>query len=390
MVLFLDFENDKINMTFHPVPKSKAKKYKVKIYAKNLSEKLEKVHVYTSKDWDLKKDVENSHDFTINYVFYNQVAKKIQKKQYLPNKIELFFSVVMNENELVANNSFIIHFVRYIPKLLNIKGWVNGEKLQKIWFTSGNNPNKKLVDPKLDAITWEWITQESSEVKSEFDDFHKDTTTKLKESNSAWSNKIQESLQGEIKKMANDGLVTKPTKGNKTTTFGVTSTNILDLKGEKIPLYEKYYFSSQSFNGAFDLGVHYFYDGIDDFIAAIANFNYHVFATGKLEYIERYLMDDYIRIKVEKLHYYVKDGFDFVDDDPNEPSQPLGYWKISDDGSTVEVLKDAPDSNLLKEYFEVTNKDYRNYRDDHKKGYDYYLYSTLHEENVNITFDYES
>ncbi|MCX8533186.1 DUF6402 family protein [Chryseobacterium luquanense] len=387
MVLFLDFENDKINMTFHPVPKSKAKKYKVKIYAKNLSEKLEKVHVYTSKDWDLKKDVENSHDFTINYVFYNQVAKKIQKKQYLPNKIELFFSVVMNENELVANNSFIIHFVRYIPKLLNIKGFVNGEKLQKTWFKEGNNSNKKFVDPKLDAVTWEWITQESSEVNSEFGDFHSETTSKLRQPNSAWSNKIQESLQGEINKMINDGIVIKPTKGNKTTTFGVTDTNILDYNGEKVPKYEKYYFNSQPFNGNFDLGIHIIKEGIDDFIAAIANFNYHVFATGKLEYIDRLLMDDYIRIKVEKLHYYVKDGFDFVDDNPKKPSQPLGFWKVCNDGKTVEIQREEPDSDLKKEYYVVTNKDYRNYRDDHKKGYDFYLYSTLHTENVNIIFD---
>ena len=39
---------------------------------------------------------------------------------------------------------------------------------------------------------------------------------------------------------------------------------------------------------------------------------------------------------------------------------------------------------VKEEYFEVTNKSYRDYRDDHGMGYNYHVYSTLNIQPVNI------
>lgn len=387
MTIFLEFENDNLTVTFHPIPDSKATKFKLKIYAKNVIENLEKKHVYTSNEWDLLQDKENSHNFSIDYKLYNLIAKKVVGSGFLPNQIELYFSIEVDGKEYEVQNTCKVHLVRYIPKLLNLKGWENGEKLQKIWFTKGNNSDKKKVNPELNAVTWDWIISESSEVNNEFNKLHNETRIALNQSNSLWSNNVQKALQNEIAKMFTEGFAIRPTKNNKTTTFGTSLDNIVEYRGEKIPQFEKYYFNHKAFSGFWDLGWHYLVDGIDDFIAAIANFNFHVYATGELKYIERSFdfLDDYITVKVNKLHYYVKDAFDFVDDNPSEPSQPLGYWKVSEDGTTVEVERSAPSNK--KEYFEVTNLDYRNYRDDHKMGYDFYLYSTIHEETVNIEFD---
>ena len=304
----------------------------------------------------------------------------------MPNVIVFSFSILIGRNENESQGECKVHFVRYIPKLLNIKGWTNAENLQKIWFTKGNNENKKNVNPELDAITWEWITSESSEVNEEYLEFLNDNKIQLDSIALIRNNNVQTALKNEINKMVTAGLAEIPTAVKPKIKFGTNSNQIVNNNNEKMPLFEKYYYNSKSFSGIWDLGKHYLRDGIDDFIAAIANFNFHVFATGNLEFVEAgYITSEHIKVNVTKLYFYVKDSFDFIDDDPNASSQPLGYWKISEDGSTVEVEKDSPSNR--NEYFEVTNKSYRDYRDDHSKGYDFYLYSTLHEVSVNLSYN---
>ncbi|VXC01621.1 conserved hypothetical protein [Flavobacterium sp. 9AF] len=385
-MVLLNFENDNVSVTFKVDPKIQENEYKIKTYARNGITNGTKTLIATSESFALNKNDENVQNFTIDYVFYNKAAKKINNNKALPNVIVFTFSILIGKNENESQGDCKVHFVRYIPKLLNIKGWINAEKLQKIWFTKGNNADKKKVFPELNAITWQWITSESREVNEEYLEFLNDNKNQLNAMSLIRNNNVQNALKNEINKMVTAGLAEIPTAIKPKIIFGVQSNQVVNHNNEKMPLFEKYYYNSKSFSGIWDLGKHYLREGIDDFIAAIANFNFHVFATGSLEYVEGgYITSEHIKVNVTKLHFYIKDSFDFVDDDPNASSQPLGYWKISDDGSSVEVEKDSPSN--ANEYFEVTNKSYRDYRDDHRMGYDFYLYSTLNEVNVNLSFN---
>ncbi len=385
MIFSLAYGKETAVVKFMVTKKMKVTKYAIKVYAKNHLTAQEKKYVYTTSQFAVDKDKENEKEIPIDYIFYNSSAKKIVQNGALPNQIEFTFGILFdNGTESPVSNTCLVHFVKFIPKLLNIKTWSNGEYLQKIWFTKGLNTDKKLRAPELDAITWDWIINESSEVNEEYIEFLNSTKASLNDSNLVYSNSVQNSLIQEIKKMATDGYAIIPTENNPITTFGTQSNIVIDYKSEKMPIFEKYYFNSKSFSGIWDLGKHYIRDGIDDFIAAIANFNYHVFAIGNLKFIKGKILKDSIEVNVTKLVFYVKDAFDFVDDNASEPSQPLGYWKISENGTDISVVKDKPSD--IKSYFEVTNKSYRDYRDEHNKGYDFYLYSTLNEVSVNLSF----
>jgi hypothetical protein len=385
MIFSLAYGKETALITFQVTKTLKATKYAIKVYAKDHLTLQEKKLVHTTNQLPVNKDTENEKEIPIDYIFYNSAAKKIVQNGSLPNQIEFTFGVLFDDGkESIVSNSCLVHFVKFIPKLLGIKGWVNGESLQKIWFTKGLNSNKKLTDPELNAITWNWIVNESLEVKEEYEEFLNDTKNNLNTSNMLYSSNIQNSLVQEIRKMITDGYTSMPTESNPTVSFGTQSNIIIYYKNEKIPTFEKYYFNSKSFSGAWDLGKHYIREGIDDFIAAIANFNYHVFAMGNLKFHKGKILKDSVEANVTKLVFYVKDAFDFVDDDASEPSQPLGYWKISETGTQVSVVKDKPSD--IKNYFEVTNKSYRDYRDKHNMGYDFYLYSTLNEVSVNLSF----
>jgi Family of unknown function (DUF6402) len=385
MIFSLAYGKETAVITFQVTKKLKVTKYAIKVYAKDHLTVQEKKHVHTTTQFPVDKDKENEKEIPIDYIFYNSAAKKIVQNGSLPNQIEFTFGILFDDGkESIVSNTCLVHFVKFIPKLLNIKGWVNGENLQKIWFTKGLNSNKKLRAPELDAITWDWIVKESSEVKEEYEEFLNDTKNSLSASNIMFSTNVQNSLIQEIKKMITDGYTSMPTESNPSVAFGTQSNIIIDYKNEKVPIFEKYYFNSKSFSGIWDLGKHYVREGIDDFIAAIANFNYHVFAMGNLKFLKGKVLKDSIEVNVTKLVFYVKDAFDFVDDDTSGPSQPLGYWKISETGTQVNVVKDKPSD--IKNNFEVTNKSYRDYRDEHNKGYDFYLYSTLNEVSVNLNF----
>ncbi len=374
----LEFEKDEVKITFTPEEGVKKKTYKVNVYAQNKTDGGGKKLVYTSKAFNLIKEG-NLYRIWIDYVLYNIAAKKIVKSgKSLPNIIDFSFKILIGETESEIQNTVTVHFVRYIPKLLNILDFKNGEKLQRVWFTKGNNIDKKKVNPEVGIITWNWATAESAQVKGEATEFIADTYSSL---SSYFNNKVKSSLKGEINRMIAEGLTSLPTPNNPKTTFGITDASIINYKGEKLPKYEKYYFNSKPFSGFWDIGLHYAFDGLDDFIASLANFNYHMFATGELVYDQgNRFFSPSIKIKIKQLGVYIKDSWDYIDK-PNEPSQELGYWKIKDD-NTVEIKRSEEGDSS---YYHVTNKSYQDYRNDHGVGYNYYLYSTIHYQSINAS-----
>ncbi len=385
--MVLEFEKDELFVEFKTSKGVTATTYNMHVCATNKSDGGDAVKVYISKNESLKEG-NNRWRIKIDYVFYNKVAKRVVVPgKPLPNIIDFIFKVVIEKEETKIVGQVSVHFVRYIPKLLNILGWTNGEKLQRIWFTEGNLIKRETEAPKLNIITWNWVMQSSDEAKEEYIEFRKDTLDKL---NSFFDNNIKRSLKSQINKMAKEGLATIPTKNNPRTKFGVYSEEIITESthrfphGEKLPKFEKYYFNSKSFSGPFDLGKHYLRNlmELDDFIATLATFNYHVLASGYLSYKKGgYFSADYIEVTVDTLGFYVKDSFDFIDDNPNV-SQPLGFWKIISDRK-IEVVKDAHNKD---QYYEITNKSYRDYRDAHSMGYNFHLYSTIFRVEALVSF----
>ncbi|WP_298547670.1 DUF6402 family protein [uncultured Aquimarina sp.] len=378
--MVLDFGNDKAYVKFTPEKDVKATSYTIKVFALNKTDGGTKKHVYTSKSYTLNKKGENRWYKVIDYSFYNAVAKKVASSgKVLPNIIEFSFKIVLDDEEEEVPDIYEVHFIRYIPALMSIKGWTNAVNLQKIWFTKGKNDDKKSVDPEIDAFTWSWVVAESSQVNGEYEEFFRDTKNEL---DAYFNNNVKKALKGEIRKMIPKGLATLPDASNKTTSFGTFDTAIETYRSEKMPKFEVYYFNSKPFSGFWDLGLHYAFDGIDDFIATLANFNYHVAAKGQLEYDAGGMFSSpSTKIKVQELAFFIKDNFDFVDDDPNEPSQPLGYWKIK---SKTELEVERSEPSNVGDYYEVTNKSYRDYRDVHNMGYDFHVYSTLNKQTVDI------
>lgn len=378
--MVLDFENDKAYVKFTPEKDVEATSYTIKVFASNKTDGGAKKHVYTSKSYTLNKEGENSWYIVIDYWYYNAVAKKVASSgKVLPNIIEFSFKIVLDDNEEEVPDMYEVHFIRYIPALMSIKGWSNAVNLQKIWFTKGNNDDKASVDPEIDAFTWSWVVSESNQVKGEYEEFFKDTKNEL---NAFFGNNVKSALKGEIRKMIPKGLATLPDASNKTTSFGTFDTAVETYRSEKMPKFEVYYFNSKPFSGFWDLGLHYAFDGIDDFIATLANFNYHVAAKGQLVYDPGGTFSSpSTKIKVQELAFFIKDNFDFVDDDPNEPSQPLGYWKIQ---SKTELEVERTEPSNVGDYYEVTNKSYQDYRNVHNMGYDFHVYSTLNKQTVDI------
>lgn len=59
----------------------------------------------------------------------------------------------------------------------------------------------------------------------------------------------------------------------------MTNPSEINEKIEKIPLFDKYYYDHYAFGGTGDLGWHYLKDGLNEFMAAVANFKFHVYST---------------------------------------------------------------------------------------------------------------
>lgn len=395
----LEFEEDKVNLIFE-IDAEGAVAYHVHIYAKDKTNNGSKKKVHTSEKY-LLAGKDNHYWIVMDYVFYDKVAKLVATSgKPLPNKIEFFFELeveIQSDDQCAIekeelSETLTLHFVRYIPKLMNIRGFTNGEYLLRLWFTLGSNIDKATVDPEIEAISWDWAMSESFIARMEYNDFK----FKIFKNLNAWfSNKTKMLLRSEIDKMVAEGLINLPTKDNPRVPFGVLDNQIIEYKNEKRPKFEKYYFAYERFKGGYDLGRHCLVDGIDDFMASIASFRFRALAIGELVYDEGYFSDE-IDIHIKQLGFYIKDNFDFIDDDPSKPSQPLAYWKIVDEDSveiSIDILAEMGlDISNYTGYYELTNKLFRDYRDDHasyEEGYNYHLYSDVHIDNVDITLKYK-
>jgi hypothetical protein len=152
-------------------------------------------------------------------------------------------------------------------------------------------------------------------------------------------------------------------------------------------------------------------DDVNELRGALANFNVHVIAEGRVE-----VTDKSIVFFPTQLAFYLEDSYDFNDGGIVIVSQVLGYWgfggliadpaegfntnmKLNREmnsiyfgagaGATPEQVAKKKEDSLRryrelesKHYILVQNSDFRDYRDAEKKGGDFRVYSDVLYESV--------
>lgn len=252
-----------------------------------------------------------------------------------------------------------IHFVVLIPKIMNRLGWKMSEKAQIEWFTEKGTNYPWEAMPKLDYYALGGLMH-----FEKFKEFYNEHIND-------WKNeKAIELLKERIIDMQKHEIIEFPTSNNPITEFGTFSGEIKEkvikpeeLNGgettEKMPLFEKYYMQSMPYEESK-------FKKLDDFFGAVANCNIRFAAKGFLHY-----NNGKIKVEIKKIAVYVKDGFDYVGE------QPLGSWSYK----SMRAYKFGADAG-------ISNRSYRDYRYDTKMGQDCYKYSNLYKYDVNYPLFY--
>jgi hypothetical protein len=383
-----EFSNDRLEFTMIINRALVNKKAQIDIIAEALSPASSSKYIIHQKFFKTNQEI-FMYFFECKYYIYDRIAKQlVGENNKLPTQINIYMklSIFDDENNLLAEKDcedfYRIHFIRYMPDLMDLKKWYVAKNLQNIWFSSKKNDDftKKNPGPLVDQIEWRWIMK-FPEVAYEF--------LKLDKNQIALSYKIQGNIRTEIDKMIKFGCAELPTEEKRETKFGYFGNRYREIDERKktkwtedAPLFENFYHTNHDFND-WDLGQQYIQNfGADESLAAIGQFSFHVYATGTLKYISANKTEVYI----ESLVYYLWDRFNFTND-KGKPDECLGLWKIKDKDNgendfTVYIPQITPDKTGK---YEVTNNCYNSYRDDHQMGGDFVVYSTRHVKEI---YDY--
>lgn len=223
-----------------------------------------------------------------------------------------------------------------IPKIMDSKGWNNGAKLMRTWFSRSPSvcPSYGPADTstiKMDA----WVLK-FPKAKVVYD--------KLV-SEEIWANPAaQAQLE---KRLQAKGFFDERSNFCKSTKFGGL--------GLPFELQEVSYVNSRPVKFAA-------IDDLDDMFAALANFNFRVVISAEIAPLPKTgsIFDDY-RVTIDEVGIYVADSYDF------EGDQELGFW---DDASSS--AGKSPISGTR-----VTNESFRDWRTANGKGGDFLVFSDI-------------
>ncbi|MFB9076279.1 DUF6402 family protein [Flavobacterium procerum] len=283
---------------------------------------------------------------------------------------EYIFEIKIDDEKYVNNTEKLkVHAVIYIPEIMKSLGWNYAFKSQEDWFNGAQNNYPWESIPKISDFTMGWALS-----FERFKQNYNENLNKWKNPNSL------ESLKKEIGKMVKDGYAEYPTSKKTITTFGLSNIANAELvdsviqpeefKNEKtksvnvkIPLFDKYYFTSFPYKESK-------FSALDDFFGSIANCNIRFVAKGTMEFKELARTE----VTVTELGVYIRDGFDYVGD------QPLGYWSLKDKKASKNILSGG-------NFRYINNESYRDYRKDSGKGEDFYRYSNIYIYKPNFKFE---
>lgn len=315
------------------------------------------VSLYNSEDFIV--DSENVfHEFDLRSFF----TVHSSQRQHLYFKIELdgFWN---NEYFPKSRSKYLkVHIIRFIPEIMQYEfGWEKAAFFQKKWF--GTEAQSDFRENPADlSLTMDWALS-FERVQNHYNEIF---------INEIWkSNEAIDSLIIEVGKMltatTDEGKINLPTNENKEVMFDAFDTKLVFHKVrdkyQQVPLYHKYYYQRHKFESS-ELS-----DPLDDFFGAVANFVFCISPVGFLKYES----ENNYKIKLTKIAIHLADDFSF-----NADLQLLGYWDIPNN----DVRKHPFGTGVL-----ITDRSYRKWREDHKKGGDFYTFSDYRIENVDLEID---
>ncbi|WP_298549071.1 DUF6402 family protein [uncultured Aquimarina sp.] len=356
--MILQFETDRVTLNFLPEIGIKQNQYVIKAYAKNPRLNQDKVLIYTSEPIHMKDD-KNSYFLDIDYWYYTRVAKYINViKRTLPTCIDFYFSICIGNEENEIPNPYRVHFIKYIPDLLEIAGYKQAKKAHGNWFCLPAEDNPEIANPILDFIDFTTLLETSSRFEQIYQVHYEKIIAQISRSN---RNEIKKSLVYQVQKMIDIY------REEEAYSFGILETELVDQEEALVPLFDTNHFYEMSLQ-------EYFIKEIDDDMDGLLfnDCSMRVIAFGKISKKETHL-----GIHIERLGFYLKDQYSFENE--NEEIS-LSYCEIIDKGKVI--FNQEP--IIKEESFKITPANYSNYRKDHELGGDFNWYSTIHFKEVSI------
>ncbi|GAA0734042.1 hypothetical protein GCM10009430_48810 [Aquimarina litoralis] len=357
--MVLQFETDRVTLNFMPEIGIQENKYTIKVYAKNPSVNQNKILVYTSDPMYLKPD-KNAYFLDIDYWYYTRVAKYINDSESsLPTCIDFYFSICIGEEENSIPNPYRVHFIKYLPELLEIAGYKQAKKAHSTWFFLPSEDNVEIADPRTNHVDFTKLLETSLVFKNLYRKHCEKVITQISRSN---RNEIKKCLVNQVQK------VIDIYQDDKTYDFGSLETTIVDTEDHVlVPLFDTFHFYNASLQEHLTYG---FDDDMDGLL--LTDCSLRSIAFGKIIKEETHL-----QIRIERLGFYIKDQYAFNEEQGN---LPLSHCEVIDKEKVV--FNRTP--VIKEESFKIIPTNYFSYRKDHELGGDFNWYSTVHFEDVSI------
>ncbi|MHA7060137.1 DUF6402 family protein [Aquimarina sp. M1] len=357
--MILQFETDRVTLSFLPEIGIMQDQYTIKAYAKNPYLNQDTILIYTSDPMHMKPD-KNAYFLDIDYWYYTRVAKYINDTESpLPTCIDFYFSICIGNEENSIPNPYRVHFIKYVPELLEIAGYKQAKKVHSTWFCLPSENNTEMIDPVIDLIDFATLLETSLLFKDLYQKHCEKVIAQISRSN---RNDIKKSLVHQVQKFIDIY------REDKTYTFGsikATLTNIDD--NILVPFFDTFHFYNATLQEHLTDGIDAEMDGL-----LFTNCLLRVIAFGKISKEETHL-----GVHIERLGFYLKDQYTFRED-KNETS--LGYCEVIDKEKVV--FNKTP--VIKEESFKITPASYNSYRKDHELRGDFNWYSSIHFEDVSV------
>ncbi len=356
--MILQFETNRITLNFFPELEIKQKQYIIKAYAKNPDINSDKKLIYTSDSFKIKPK-KNAYFLDVDYWYYTRVAKYLNNSSdSLPIRIDFYFSICIGDEENEIPNPYRVHFIKYIPELLEIAGYKQAKKAHSMWFRLPAEDNADIAEPVINLIDFTVLLHNSSNFKYIYQKHLEKIITLISTAN---RNDVKKSLANQLQKFID--INTQEIAYS----FGNTDYKFTDSNDLLVPVFDTFYFYEAQLQKQLVNGIDDEMDGL-----LFSDCYLRVIALGKI--IKK---KTHLGIRVERLGFYLKDQFGFSE---YNDEVSLSYCEVID----KEKVVFSREPIINNESFKITSASYQNYRKDHELGGDFNWYSNIHFEEVSI------
>lgn len=232
--------------------------------------------------------------------------------------------------------------VEHIPHIMRAKGWHTGARLMEQWFENPASTDRDAIPVDDETIKLDWVLS-FERARAAYDQAI---------ANRIW---VNEAAKREITEWlrVTGKLRDWPTR------FGNFQKSWRELHKDHIQMVavDNHYWEKV------DSSLW------DDLLTALGRFAFHFIVSGRVQPIQAGH-----NVVIEKVGIYVRDSYDFQNDKWGL-DQSLGYWK----------MPDRAESHWFPYGCATRNSTFQNWRNQHKFGGDYYIFSNI---NTICTDDY--